>query len=61
MKINDFLLERFFAKYEFEIPYLLCASDCESFSIEEILQLEEDTEIKFKNLKLGILLLGYVT
>ncbi|MHA2139139.1 MAG: aminotransferase class I/II-fold pyridoxal phosphate-dependent enzyme [Candidatus Hodarchaeales archaeon] len=53
MKINDFLLERFFAKYEFKIPYLLCASDCESFSIEEILQLEEGAEKKFKNLKLG--------
>jgi len=53
MKINDFLLERLFAKYEFEIPYLLCASDCESFSIEEILQFEEGASIKFNKLKLG--------
>ena len=53
MKLNDFLLERYFAQYEFEIPYLLCASDCESFSIEEILQLEEGAANKFKNLKLG--------
>ncbi len=53
MKINDFLLERYFAKYEFEIPHLLCASDCETFSIEEILQLEEGAKEKFNNLKLG--------
>ncbi len=53
MKIKDFLLERFFAKYEFEIPYLLCASDCEAFSIEEILQLEKGAEERFKALKLG--------
>lgn len=39
MKIEDFELERFFAKYEFSSPYLLCCSDCESFTIEEILQL----------------------
>ncbi|MCK4849513.1 MAG: aminotransferase class I/II-fold pyridoxal phosphate-dependent enzyme, partial [Candidatus Heimdallarchaeota archaeon] len=53
MKINEFLLERYFARYEFEIPHLLCASDCESFSVEEILQLEEGAENKFKKLKLG--------
>jgi aspartate/methionine/tyrosine aminotransferase len=53
MRINDFLLERYFAKYEFEIPYLLCASDCESFSINEILELEEGADVKFSELKLG--------
>ncbi len=53
MKIKEFLIERFFAKYEFEIPHLLCASDCESFSVEEILQLEEGVENKFKNLRLS--------
>ena len=53
MKIKEFLIERFFAKYEFKIPHLLCASDCESFSVEEILQLEEGAENKFKNLKLS--------
>jgi len=53
MKIEEFLLERYFARYEFEIPHLLCASDCESFSIEEILKLEEGAENKFRKLKLG--------
>jgi len=27
MRIPDFQLERFFARYEFSVPYLLCASD----------------------------------
>jgi aspartate/methionine/tyrosine aminotransferase len=52
MKLRDFQIERFFAKYEFEVPYILCASDCESFTIEEILQLEENATDRFKKLKL---------
>lgn len=54
MKINDFKLERFFAKYEFNSPYLLCCSDCESFSIKDILALEgPDASDSFLNLWLG--------
>ncbi|MDD3159506.1 MAG: aminotransferase class I/II-fold pyridoxal phosphate-dependent enzyme [Candidatus ainarchaeum sp.] len=53
MKINDFKLERFFAKYEFTAPYLLCSSDCESFSIKEILDLEKGSEKELKKLWLG--------
>lgn len=51
MKIRDFLLERYFAKYEFKAPYLLCNSDCETFSVQEILDLGE--EIDLGNLRLG--------
>ena len=40
MKINPFKLERFFGKYEFKAPYMLGSSDCESLSIEEILEFE---------------------
>ena len=40
MKIAPFSLERFFAKYEFKAPYLLSSSDCESFTIQTILDLE---------------------
>lgn len=40
MKIRPFKLERFFAKYEFKAPYLLSVSDCESFTVQEILSLE---------------------
>ena len=53
MKLNDFKLERFFAKYEFNTPYLLCCSDCESFSVEELFNLDEGAERDFKKLSLG--------
>lgn len=53
MKINDFKLERFFAKYEFTAPYLLCSSDCESFSVKELLDLEKGSEEELKKLWLG--------
>jgi len=53
MKLNDFKLERFFAKYEFNTPYLLCSSDCESFSVEELFNLDEKAEKDFKKLWLG--------
>ncbi len=37
MKIAPFEIEQFFAQYEFSSPYILCASDCESMSIEALL------------------------
>ena len=42
MKISDFKIERYFAKYEFNVDYILCASDCESFAIEDLLAFEPD-------------------
>ncbi len=53
MKIKDFKLEEYFAKYEFKASYLLCASDCESFSVQELLSLEPESEKILKNLRLG--------
>jgi aspartate/methionine/tyrosine aminotransferase len=53
MRIAPFKLERYFAQYEFKVKHLLCASDCESFSIEELLAFEPDAEEKLKNLWLG--------
>ncbi|WP_371803260.1 aminotransferase class I/II-fold pyridoxal phosphate-dependent enzyme [Candidatus Lokiarchaeum ossiferum] len=53
MKINPFKLERYFAKYEFKSPYLLSSSDCESFSIQELLNLEENNSEKFFDHWLG--------
>ena len=50
MKINNFKLERFFAKYEFTAPYLLCCSDCESLSVKELLDLETGSEEELKKL-----------
>jgi len=53
MKIPPFKLERYFAKYEFEAPYLLCGSDCESFSIQELLSLETGSLTDFQSHWLG--------
>jgi aspartate/methionine/tyrosine aminotransferase len=39
MKIKPFHTERFFAVHEFSAPYILCASDCESMSVGELLEL----------------------
>ncbi len=53
MQIAPFKLERFFAKYEFTTRYLLCASDCESLSVEELLALEAGAAERFARLGLG--------
>ncbi len=54
MKPGDFTLERYFAKYEFAVEYLLSASDCESFTLAELLQMAEPAELQAWNgLKLG--------
>lgn len=53
MRINNFKLEEFFAKYEFSASYLLCASDCESFTVEELLSLDQESEKLLKKLELG--------
>jgi len=53
VKISPFKLERFFAKYEFKAPYLLCSSDCESFTVQELLALEPEAATAFQNCWLG--------
>ncbi len=40
MSLTPFKLERYFAQYEFNVPYVLCASDCEAMTIGELLALE---------------------
>lgn len=53
MKISPFKLERYFAKYEFSAEYILCASDCESMSIADLLNMEPEAAEKFKEVWLG--------
>ena len=53
MKLQDFKLERYFAKHEFSAPYLLCSSDSESFTVDELLQYEPGAEEQLKKLWLG--------
>ena len=53
MKPSPFKLERFFAKYEFSAPYLLCSSDPEPLLIEELLNFEPASFEIFKKQRLG--------
>ena len=53
MKIKDFKLEEYLDNYEFSAPYLLCTSDCESFSVGELLALDKDSEERLKKLRLS--------
>jgi aspartate/methionine/tyrosine aminotransferase len=39
VKIKPFFTERFFSVHEFTSPYLLCASDCESMTLDDLLKL----------------------
>lgn len=52
-KIPPFRLERYFARHEFFAPYLLCASDCESMALHDLLALEPDARERFDALWLG--------
>jgi len=53
MPLPDFQLERYFARYEFNAPYLLSSSDCESQTIGNVLALEPGAAEEFQNLWLG--------
>jgi aspartate/methionine/tyrosine aminotransferase len=54
MKINPFRLERYFAQYEFSSRYLLSSSDCDGFSLKEILALANSKEREqWDSLQLG--------
>lgn len=53
MRPAPFALERYFAKYEFNTPFLLSSSDSEAWSIQEILDLEPESESQLKQVWLG--------
>ncbi len=53
MKLPEFGLERYFAKYEFHSPWLLCCSDCQSFTVGEILDMEPGSSERLRELWLG--------
>ena len=53
MTIPDFKLERFFAKYEFTTQYSLCSSDCESVSINDLIQMNPNLSDSLLSLNLG--------
>src|SRR5687767_5852860 len=54
MRIPDFKLERYFAKWEFNAPYLLCSSDIEGWRMSELLALaDEGGRERWEGLSLG--------
>jgi aspartate/methionine/tyrosine aminotransferase len=53
MRIPPFKLERYFARFEFQVPYLLGSSDCESLTVQELLALEPGSAERFQSHWLG--------
>lgn len=54
MKINPFHLERYFAKYEFNVRHLLSSSECESLTMGEVIDGADSESLSlWQNLKLG--------
>jgi aspartate/methionine/tyrosine aminotransferase len=54
VRIADFALERFFARWEFSADYLLCVSDVEAYRMAELLALADDeTRALWDGLALG--------
>ena len=53
MKISPFLTEHFYAQYEFNTPYQLCNSDCETLNVEELLKMAGVSLEEFGELSLG--------
>lgn len=53
MPLTPFQLERYFARYEFQAPHLLCSSDCESLSLHELMNLEPEAQESLEALSLG--------
>jgi aspartate/methionine/tyrosine aminotransferase len=53
MRVAEFRLERYFAKHEFNAPYLMCCSDCEALTVEELLAMDPEGESRLRRLHLG--------
>jgi aspartate/methionine/tyrosine aminotransferase len=54
MRIADFALERYFAKWEFAVEHVACASDIDGWSMAELLSIADDeTRSMWDGLRLG--------
>lgn len=54
MRIAEFALERYFARWEFAVRHVLCASDAEPLTLAEVLSLAgDDTRARWEALSLG--------
>lgn len=53
-RVEDFALERYFARWEFAVRHQLSASDVEAFTLPELLALaDDDARMRWDNLSLG--------
>ena len=54
MRIADFALERYFARWEFAVRHVLCASDVEGWGMRDLVELADDeTRALWDDLRLG--------
>jgi aspartate/methionine/tyrosine aminotransferase len=54
VRLTDFALERYFARWEFAVEHLLCASDVQGYPMAELLALADDeTRAMWDGLTLG--------
>jgi aspartate/methionine/tyrosine aminotransferase len=54
VRIADFALERYFARWEFAVRHVLCASDVEPYRLSELLELGDDDALRrWNTLSLG--------
>ena len=54
MRIADFTLERYFARWEFAVRHVLCASDVEPYRLTDLLALaDDDGRRRWESLSLG--------
>jgi aspartate/methionine/tyrosine aminotransferase len=53
MSFSPFRIEQYYDKHEFTAQFMLSSSDCESRTVSDLLNLEEDAREQFLNLQLG--------
>ena len=53
MRIRPFKIERYFARWEFAVEFMLSGSDCEATTIGELLALEPGARERLEGLRLG--------
>jgi aspartate/methionine/tyrosine aminotransferase len=53
MEIAPFAIEQYFARYEFSTPHILCASDCETMPVSELLEMAGWSLADLGQLRLG--------
>ena len=53
MQIRPFAIERFYERWEFRAELMLSSSDCESRTVEELLELEPEVRKRLLGMRLG--------